>query len=66
MAGDVKVVASSNLKGLGATDGPPVVYHWTPPNPFPRLLPWLATLVLLLLKPNRIVSTGGSGCHWLS
>ncbi len=47
------MVASSDLRGLGNTDGPPVAYHWTPPNPLPHLLPWLATLALLLLKPNR-------------
>ncbi len=47
------MVASSDLKGLGDTEGPPVVYAWTPPNPLPHLLPWLAMLVLLLLKPNR-------------
>jgi len=29
------------------------VYNWTRPNPLPVLLPWLAILGLLLLKPNR-------------
>jgi hypothetical protein len=38
---------------LGSNDGAPVSYHWTPPNPLPHLLPWLATLALLLLKSNR-------------
>lgn len=47
------MVASFDLKGLGPTDGLPVSYHWTPPNPLPRLLPWLAVLGLLMLKPNR-------------
>ncbi len=47
------MVASSDLKGLGDPEGPPVVYAWTPPSPLPHLVPWLAMLVLLLLKPNR-------------
>ncbi len=43
----------ANLGGLGAKEGPAVSYNWTRPNPLPALLPWLALLVLLLLKPNR-------------
>ncbi len=62
MAGDLKVVASSDLKGLGDAEGPPVAYQWSPPNPLPRLVPWLAVLVLLALKPNR---TGKAWWIWL-
>ena len=46
-------MAVSDLGGLGAKEGSPVVYNWTRPNPLPVLLPWLAVLLLLLLKPNR-------------
>jgi hypothetical protein len=46
-------VAASDLGGLGAKEGSPVVYNWTLPNVLPAILPWLAVLLLLLLKPNR-------------
>jgi len=46
-------VAVSDLGGLGAKEGSPVSYDWTLLNPLPALLPWLAILLLLLLKPNR-------------
>jgi hypothetical protein len=49
----LKIVAVNDLGGLGAKDGSPVVCHWTLPNLLPVLLPWLAILFLLLLKPNR-------------
>jgi hypothetical protein len=49
----LKVVASNDLKGLGANDGSPVAYAWTLPSLLPQFLPWLAVLGLLLLKPNR-------------
>jgi len=39
--------------GLGATQGPPLTYHCAAPNLMPELLPWLALLALLALKPNR-------------
>ncbi len=41
------------MKGLGATEGPAIAHVWTPPSLLPELLPWLAVLCLLLLKPNR-------------
>ena len=46
-------MALSDLGGLGAREGAPVLYNWTLPNPLPTLLPWLAVLLLLALKPNR-------------
>lgn len=52
-AGDVRIATSWNLGGLGATQGPPLTYHCAAPNLMPDLLPWLALLALLALKPNR-------------
>jgi hypothetical protein len=52
-AGELKIVAISDLGGLGAKEGAPVSYHWTPPSLIPSFLPWLAVLLLLLAKPNR-------------
>jgi hypothetical protein len=49
----LKIVAVNDLGGLGAKEGSPVSYNWTLPNLLPVLLPWLAILFLLLLKPNR-------------
>ena len=46
-------MASNDLHGLGRNDGPPATYAWTRPSLFPYLLPWLAVLGLLMLKPNR-------------
>jgi hypothetical protein len=51
--GKLGIVASSSLGGLGAKDGPPVEYNWVMPSIAPQLLPWLAVLGLLALKPNR-------------
>jgi hypothetical protein len=62
------------LGGLGATEGPPVTYNWTTAGPGPRLLPWLAILALLALKPNRgwaawwiwlPLAVLAGGFHWL-
>ena len=53
VAGELKIVASDDLGGLGAKDGPPVMYSWTPSSLMPLFLPWLAVLSLLMLKPNR-------------
>ena len=47
------MVASADLGGLGAKDGPPVVFAWHAPNPIPFMLPWLALLGLLAPRPNR-------------
>jgi len=41
------------LGGLGATEGPPIAYNWTARGLMPPLLPWLAILALLALKPNH-------------
>ena len=38
---------------LGAAEGPPFVYNWTARGLVGPLLPWLAILVLLALRPNR-------------
>lgn len=34
-------------------EGVPVNYQWTPPSLIPSVLPWLAVLLLLLVKSNR-------------
>ena len=49
----LKIVASADLGGLGAKQGPPVTYNWMRASILPAALPWLAVLLLLLLKPNR-------------
>jgi hypothetical protein len=41
------------LGGLGDKEGKALSYNWTLPSLLPVLLPWLAVLLLLLLKPNR-------------
>lgn len=46
-------MAVNDLQGLGAKNGPVVTHLWTRPNVLPPLLPWLAVLLLLVLKPNR-------------
>jgi len=51
--GKLTIVASADLGALGAKDGSPLDYHWTLPSIAPLLLPWLAILGLLALKPNR-------------
>ncbi|HYG36218.1 MAG TPA: hypothetical protein VEC99_15610, partial [Clostridia bacterium] len=52
---ELRVVVSSDLKGLGATEGPAFTYDWAPPSMLPQLVPWLAMLALLAFKPNRSV-----------
>ena len=52
----MKVVAYADLGGLGLKQGAPVVYDWVAPSAIPRVLPWVAILALLLLKPNRCAS----------
>jgi hypothetical protein len=49
----LKVVASADLGGLGAKEGPPVTYDWMRASMLPVALPWLAILLLLVFKPNR-------------
>ena len=49
-------MAYADLGGLGAKQGAPVVYDWVRPSPLPQVLPWLAILALLMLKPNRCAS----------
>ena len=60
---------------LGAAEGPPITYNWAAQGLVPPLLPWLAILALLALKPNRGGSAwwvwlplGGLMCcwHWAS
>jgi hypothetical protein len=51
--GKLTIVTSSDLGALGARDGSSIVYNWVPPGIGPQLLPWLAILGLLTLKPNR-------------
>ena len=46
-------MASADLGGLGAKQGPPVTYNWMRANLLPVALPWLAILLLLVFKPNR-------------
>jgi len=52
-AGKLSIVASSDLGALGSKEGSPVIYDWVLPSLAPLLLPWLVTLGLLALKPNR-------------
>ena len=49
-------MAYADLGGLGSKQGAPAVYDWAAANPMPQLLPWLAILGLLMLKPNRCAS----------
>lgn len=51
--GNLQVVASSDLGPLGSRDGPGVAYNWVSDGISSQLLPWLALLGLLALKPNR-------------
>lgn len=52
-------MATADLGGLGANEGPPVFLMWSGLRShfsaafFPRVVPWLVILGLLLLKPNR-------------
>jgi hypothetical protein len=46
-------VASADLGGLGPEEGVATLCTWTPPSRLPSLLPWLAVLLLFLLKQNR-------------
>ena len=50
------MVTYADLGGLGLKQGTPVAYDWVMPSLLPQVLPWLAILVLLLLKPNRCAS----------
>jgi hypothetical protein len=49
-------VAYSDLGGLGSKQGGSVAYDWVMPSVMPQVLPWLAILALLMLKPNRCAS----------
>ena len=53
MAGRFLITASRDLGGLGVSEGPPVLYKWTTAGRGSEVLPWLAILGLLALKPNR-------------
>ena len=50
------MVAYADLGGLGSKQGAPEYYDWAAASAMPQLLPWLAILGLLLLKPNRRAS----------
>ncbi len=50
------MAAYYDLGGLGSKQGEQVAYNWTAPSLVPQLLPWLAILALLALKPNRCAS----------
>jgi len=53
-SGELRIATSWDLLGgLGATEGPPITYNWTARGLMPQLLPWLAILALLALKPNH-------------
>jgi hypothetical protein len=52
-SGNLAIITSSDLGGLGPREGLPVTYNWAVPNLAPLLLPWLVILGLLALKPNR-------------
>ncbi|MGD0209275.1 MAG: hypothetical protein ABSC89_16885 [Verrucomicrobiota bacterium] len=60
--GKLTIVASSDLGALGSRDGSPIDYNWVLPGIAPLLLPWLAILGLLILKPNRCA---GAWLIWL-
>lgn len=51
--GELTIVGTADLGGLGDQEGPRVSYRWRPANPLPGLLPWLGVMLLLLLKGNR-------------
>ena len=72
--GTLTIVASSDLGALGSRNGSPIAYNWVLPSIAPLLLPWLAILALLALKPNRGWSAWwiwlplaclAAGCHCL-
>jgi len=60
--GKLTIVAASNLGALGSRYGSPVAYNWVLPGIAALLLPWLAILGLLTLKPNR---RAGAWLVWL-
>jgi hypothetical protein len=60
--GNLRVVASSDLGPLGSRDGPGVAYNWVSDGLSSQVLPWLALLGLLALKPNR---QGSAWWIWL-
>ncbi len=52
----------ADLGGLGSKEGPEVSYIWAAPSLLPLALPWLGTLLLLALVPNR---TGRAWWIWV-
>ena len=52
----LEITVEHDLGNFGPREGSPVVYHWPLYLHLLRLLPWVALLVLLLLKPNRSVA----------
>jgi hypothetical protein len=53
--GELRIQVTSELSGLGANEGLPVVYSVPFTNLLPLVLPWLAVLALFALKPNRSI-----------
>jgi len=49
----LRVIATADLGGLGAREGPAIAYQWDLLSQLPPFLPGLALLLLLLLKRNR-------------
>lgn len=41
------------MGGLGATEGPPLQFAWSPPSNIPKYLFWLVALFLLITPANR-------------
>lgn len=62
IGGQLAIVASADLGGLGVRDGSPVQYNWALPIMAPLLVPWLVILGLLATKPNR---TAAAWLIWL-
>lgn len=52
-SGELSIIASSDLGGLGSNKGSPIFYNWVLPQLAQVLLPGFALLGLLALKPNR-------------
>ena len=46
-------IAVADIGGLGAREGPAILYPWRPPSILPSVLPWVAMLVLLAAPANR-------------
>ena len=56
MNGDLSIVVTADLGGLGSNQGPPVVYAYVPASRIPLLAPWIFMGGLLLVRGNRVRS----------